>query len=103
MPFAVEEVGLGRRIGVVVFDCLRDNESVVFVEGNEVTIKGCVVGRGEAQAVFRIEAVRLVFRPCMRGVAREDRAKHVKRTDIGRDLNAPVRIRGEDVISERML
>ena len=63
MPFAVEEVGLGRRIGVVVFDCLRDDEAIVFVEGNEVTVKRGVVGCGKAQAVFGIEAVLFVFRP----------------------------------------
>ena len=35
----------------------------MFVEGNEVTIKRGVVGGGEAQAVFGIEAVLFVFRP----------------------------------------
>ena len=63
MPFAVEEVGLCRCVGVVVFDCLRDDEAIVFVEGNEVTVKRGVVGCGEAQAVFGIEAVLFVFRP----------------------------------------
>ena len=66
-------------------------------------VEGGVVGGGEAQAVFGIESVLFVFRPCMRVVPLEDRARYVKRTDIGRDLNAPVRFRGEDVISEQLL
>ncbi len=39
----------------------------------------------------------------MRVVPREDRAKHIERTDIRRGLAAPVRVRGEDEISERLL
>ena len=39
----------------------------------------------------------------VRVVSREDRAKHVKRTDIRRGLAAPVRVRGEDEVSERLL
>ena len=57
MPFEVKEVGLCRRVGVVVFDCLRDDKAIMLVEGNEVAVKGGVVGRGEAQAVFGIKAI----------------------------------------------
>ncbi len=74
----------------------------MLVNGNEVTVKRGVVGYGEAQAVFGIEAVLFVFCPCMRVVPLEDRARYVKRTDIGRDLNAPVRFRGEDEVCERL-
>ena len=35
----------------------------MFVEGNEMPVEGGVVGGGEAQAVFGIEAVLFVFRP----------------------------------------
>ena len=38
-----------------------------------------------------------------RVVSREDRAEHVKRTDIRHGLAASVRVRGEDEISERLL
>ena len=41
----------------MVFDGLRDDEAVVFVERNEVAVERGVVGCGEAQAVFGIEAV----------------------------------------------
>lgn len=87
----------------MAFDLLRDDQTIVSVKGNEVTVKRGIAGCGEAQAVFGIEVARFNHFPFTRGVAREDRAKHVKRTNIGRDLNAPVRVRGEDVISERLL
>ncbi len=74
----------------------------MLVNGNEVTVKRGVVGYGEAQAVFGIEAVLFVFCPCMRVVPLEDRARYVKRTDIGRDLAAPVRVRGEYEICKRL-
>ena len=58
MPFAVEEVGPCRRVGVMVFDFLRNDKTVVFVKGNEVAVERGIVGCGEAQAVFGIEAGR---------------------------------------------
>ena len=33
---------------------------------------------------------------------RQDGAKHVERTDVGRGLAAPVRVRGEDEVCERL-
>ena len=52
----MDEITRCRRVGVVIFDRLRDDEAIVFVEGNEMPVEGGVVGCGEAQAVFRIEA-----------------------------------------------
>ena len=33
---------------------------------------------------------------------RQDGAKHVERTDVGRGLAAPVRVRSEDELAERL-
>ena len=33
---------------------------------------------------------------------RQDGAKHVERADVGRGLAAPVRVRGEDEVCERL-
>ena len=38
----------------------------------------------------------------LRVVLRQDGAKHVERTDVGRGLAAPVRVRGEDEVCERL-
>ena len=38
----------------------------------------------------------------IRVVFRQDRAEHVERTDVGRGLAAPVRVRGEDEVCERL-
>lgn len=87
----------------------------MFVKGNEVAVKRGIVGCGEAQAVFGIEAVFLVFSPRanvagakdvrkreavphgaaddrIRVVLRQNRAEHVERTDVGRCLAASVRV-----------
>lgn len=77
----------------------------MFVKGNEVAVERGVVGCGEAQAVFGIEAVLLVFSPradmagakdvrkreavphgaaddWIRVVLRQDRAEHVEGADV---------------------
>jgi len=121
----IKEVGLCRCVGIVVFDFLRNDKTIVFVKGNEVAVERDIVGCGEAQAVFGIEAVLLVFSPRadvagakdvrkretvpheaadnrLRVVFRQNGTEHVERADVGRGLAAPVRVRGEDEVSERL-
>ena len=98
----------------------------MFVKRNEMAVKDGIVGCGEAQAVFGIEAVFLILGPradmagakdirhgktrhatfaaddWIRVVFRQDRAEHVERTDIGRGLSASVRVRGEDEICKQL-
>ena len=102
LPFKVDKIALCRRVGVVVFDGLRDDKMIVFVKGNQVAVKGGIIGGREAKTVLGIEVARFVHFPCTRGVAREDRAKHVERTDVGRGLAASVRVRGEDEVCKRL-
>ena len=38
----------------------------------------------------------------LRVILRQGRTKHVERTDVGRGLAAPVRVRGEDEVCKRL-
>ena len=107
----------------MVFDFLRNDKTIVFVKGNEVAVERGIVGCGETQAVFGIEAVLLVFSPradvagakdvrkreavphgstddWIRVVLRQDGAEHVECANVGRGLAASVRVRGEDEVRE---